>query len=106
MGQIDLMIGEANELKSFDSVAQDSQHSQFPAEFLNTLNIWGIPLHKLILKSGQPIIMLRNLSSTKGLCNGTRLIVKNIYKPSIEEFFYTRLTICCIIQYEKIQYGH
>ena len=44
-------------------------------EFLNTLQVPGIPLHKLELKPGMPVILLRNLDPANGLCNGTRLIV-------------------------------
>ena len=44
----------------------------------------GLPPHKLELKIGQPIMMLRNLNPNVGLCNGTRLIIKNIYHRLIE----------------------
>ncbi|GJY59729.1 DNA helicase [Tanacetum coccineum] len=47
----------------------------YPAEYLNSLNFAGFPPHRLELKVGAPIILLRNLNISGGLCNGTRLIV-------------------------------
>ena len=38
-----------------------------------------MPPHKLELKEGQPIILLRNVDPVQGLCNGTRLICKRFY---------------------------
>ncbi|CAG8826658.1 32251_t:CDS:1, partial [Gigaspora margarita] len=32
------------------------------------------------LKKNVPVILLRNLDPTEGLCNSTRLIIKNCYK--------------------------
>jgi ATP-dependent DNA helicase PIF1 len=47
----------------------------YPFEFLNTLEVSGMPSHKLLLKIGAPVFLLRNLDPLAGLCNGTRLIV-------------------------------
>ncbi|RZB72896.1 hypothetical protein D0Y65_036907 [Glycine soja] len=47
-------------------------------EFLNSLKTYGIPNHKLKIKVDTPIILLRNLDQTDGLCNGTRLIVTRL----------------------------
>ncbi|XP_070054281.1 uncharacterized protein [Nicotiana tomentosiformis] len=43
-------------------------------DFLHTLNPPGLPPYKLCLKKNCPIILLRNLNPSEGLCNGTRLI--------------------------------
>jgi hypothetical protein len=80
----DVMPGEAIELLSIDSTIRDSQQANYPTEFLNTLSVSGLPPHKLRLKLGLPIIMLRNLNPNAGLCNGTRLVVKNIHTKFIE----------------------
>ncbi|MCL7025254.1 hypothetical protein MKW94_001293 [Papaver nudicaule] len=37
-----------------------------------------MPSHKLCLKEGVPIMLLRNLDQTEGLCNGTRMVVKHV----------------------------
>ena len=42
-----------------------------------------MPPHKLALKIGQSIILLRNVDPNKGLCNGTRLICKRFYSRII-----------------------
>ncbi|POM80919.1 Helitron helicase-like protein [Phytophthora palmivora] len=56
----------------------------FEPEFLNSLNFSGIPPHRIVLKVGTPIIMIRNLNSDAGLCNGTRLRVVSLRERSIE----------------------
>ncbi|OWZ20552.1 Helitron helicase [Phytophthora megakarya] len=50
----------------------------FEQEFINSLNFSRIPPHKIALKVGTPIIMIRNLNSDAGLCNGTRLRVVSL----------------------------
>ncbi len=58
--------------------------SLYPVEFINTLQFSGIENHKLELKVGVPILLLRNLNQSIGLCNGTRLIVKRLGQHVIE----------------------
>ncbi|MCL7023229.1 hypothetical protein MKW94_007098, partial [Papaver nudicaule] len=50
----------------------------FPEEFLNDIETSGMPSHRLCLKEGVPIMLLRNLDQTEGLCNGTRMVVKHV----------------------------
>ncbi|XP_076928563.1 uncharacterized protein LOC143592521 [Bidens hawaiensis] len=45
----------------------------YSPELLNGLIISGLPNHKLVLKVGVPVMLLRNLNQKEGLCNGTRL---------------------------------
>ncbi len=52
--------------------------SLYLVEFLNTLQFSDIANHKLELKVGVPIFLLRNLNQSIGLCNGTRLIVNRL----------------------------
>jgi ATP-dependent DNA helicase PIF1 len=41
-----------------------------------------MPLHRLALKVGVPVMLLRNLDATSGLCNGTRLIISQTLAAS------------------------
>ncbi|PNY15928.1 ATP-dependent DNA helicase PIF1 [Trifolium pratense] len=63
------------------------QSDWFTSEFLNDIQCSGVPNHRLTLKVGVPIMLLRNIDQASGLCNGTRLQVrdlgKNIIKASI-----------------------
>ncbi|KAF1860974.1 hypothetical protein Lal_00000389 [Lupinus albus] len=53
-------------------------------EFLNSLRTSGLPNRKIKLKVGTPIMLLRNLDQTEGLCNGTRMIVNRLANHVIE----------------------
>ena len=56
---------------------------------MHQINESGLPPHELKLKKNCPVILLRNINPAKGLCNGTRLLVKNIHKTKLEcEFIY------------------
>jgi hypothetical protein len=61
-----------------------SMDSLYSVEFLNTLQFSDIANHKFELKVGVPILLLRNLNQSIGLCNGTRLIVKRLGQRVIE----------------------
>jgi len=52
-------------------------------EFLNSLRTSGLPNHSITLKVGTPIMLLRNLDQSEGLCNGSRLIVTRLAKHVI-----------------------
>lgn len=54
----------------------DSDNINFPVEFLNSLFFTGLPKHRLELKVNMPIMLLRNLNTKAGLCNGTRLLIE------------------------------
>ncbi|KAI9081086.1 hypothetical protein K1719_036845 [Acacia pycnantha] len=44
----------------------------------------GIPHHKLVLKLGVPVMLVRNIDQAAGLCNGTRLQVTQLGKNVIK----------------------
>ena len=63
----------------------NTQQSQvYSPEFLRSLKIPDLSPDKLKLKIGVPIILLRNLNPSEGLCNGTRLIVHGLQSKVID----------------------
>jgi len=62
---------------------ESSHFRSLTTEFLNSLTTSGLPNHNIKIKIGSPIMLLRNLDQTQGLCNGTRLIVTNLTKHVI-----------------------
>jgi hypothetical protein len=74
---IDTLTDEFGEFNAEDQ-------ANIPVEFLNSLNPSSLPPHKLKLKIGCIVILLRNLSLKKGLCNGTRLIVRDFKRNVIQ----------------------
>lgn len=73
--------GECTTYSSVDSVIDENHSTTYPIEFLNSIELSGVPPHKLELKVGVPIILMRNLNAPK-LCNGTRLRVTHL-NPNI-----------------------
>ncbi|GBP09385.1 ATP-dependent DNA helicase pif1 [Eumeta japonica] len=59
------------------------KHIKYPQEFLNSLDLPGLPPHNFQLKVGSVAIMLRNINQPR-LCNGTRLAIKKLLNNVIE----------------------
>lgn len=71
-----LLRGEVTTLTSVDEAKTEEDYdADMPTEYVNTLSFPNFPPHKLDLKIGCPVILLRNLAPGEGLCNGTRLIL-------------------------------
>ncbi|XP_028093771.1 uncharacterized protein LOC114293854 [Camellia sinensis] len=65
--------GNMEEYLGIDETDDTSQQSRYE-NFLNFLFPAGLPPHRLLLKKNCPILLLRNIDPSEGLCNGTRLI--------------------------------
>ncbi|XP_056630751.1 uncharacterized protein LOC130441204 [Diorhabda sublineata] len=71
------IIGTMHSFKSIDCVTNEDEATNYSIEFLNSLDVPGLPPHNLRLKVGSVVIMLRNINQPK-LCNGTRLVLRNL----------------------------
>ncbi|XP_019178828.1 PREDICTED: ATP-dependent DNA helicase PIF7-like [Ipomoea nil] len=74
---------------SCDSVCKSNSNVDMLAdlhtpEFLNVLRCSGVPNHSLTLKVGSPVMLLRNIHHSLGLCNGTRMIISKLVTHVLE----------------------
>ena len=60
---------------SRDCCVEDNDTTLYDVEFLNRVNVSGLPPHRLPLKEGACIILIKNLDIKNGHCNGTRYII-------------------------------
>ncbi|XP_022003615.1 uncharacterized protein LOC110901070 [Helianthus annuus] len=67
--------GDEVEYLSSDSICQTDQGKNeanvrlYSPDVLNGLKISGLPNHRLVLKVGVPVMLLRNIDQQNGLCN-------------------------------------
>ena len=64
----------ADAIETEPNNSTDSDH--VPVEYLRSITASGLPPSELHLKPGCSLILLQNLAPTRGLCNGTRLILR------------------------------
>ncbi|KAK9740632.1 hypothetical protein RND81_03G049700 [Saponaria officinalis] len=69
--------------KIFDMMLDDSCNI-YPSEFNNKLCPGGVSPHDLVLKENCPVILLRNILPSFGLCNGTRLVCSRFFPNLID----------------------
>jgi len=77
---LDIFPGETYPAFNSADTADEKDGAQlaYNLEVLNSITPSGMPPHKLILKVGAPIMLLRNLNARIGACNGTRLIINEL----------------------------
>ena len=69
---------------SRDSCIEENDHTLYDVEFLNRVNVSGLPPHRLPLKVGACVILIKNLDVKKGHCNGTRYIILQLSNSLIK----------------------
>lgn len=65
-------------------IADEKTMLKYPIEQINHIKIPTLPNHKLILKVGAIVILLRNICVSNGMCNGTRLRILALYEHNIK----------------------
>ncbi len=63
---------------SRDSCVEVDDTTMYDEEVLNKINVSGIPPHRLALKIGACIILIKNMNVKEQHCNGTRYIISNM----------------------------
>jgi ATP-dependent DNA helicase PIF1 len=80
--------GEERVYFSADSIKEDTSDPEavlmYPTEYFNMITASGLPLHKLTLKVGSPVMVLRNLNPSESVCNGTRGIITRMTNRVLE----------------------
>ena len=80
--------GEEREFLTADSLKNNGENGNddllYVVEYLNSINCSGLPLAKLKLEVGCPVIILRNLNPGEGVCNGSRGIVTRMSNRVLE----------------------
>ncbi|GFV28801.1 ATP-dependent DNA helicase [Trichonephila clavipes] len=69
--------GEMKEYLSMDTIMDTELSTSYPVEFLNSLELSGVPSHKLQLKLNVPVMLMRNINAPL-LCNGTKLWITKV----------------------------
>ncbi|KAI3776977.1 hypothetical protein L1987_46770 [Smallanthus sonchifolius] len=87
---LSIFPGEEKEYLSSDSICQtemvpdDLDETLYSPDILNGIKVSGMPNHRLVLKVGVPVMLLRNIDQKSGLCNETRLQVVSLGNRVIE----------------------
>ena len=81
----DSFPGQPHVLTSSDELVNPADLARFNIEYLNSLDPSGLPAHRLFIKPGMPLMLMRNLNPKMGLCNGTKLIFNKVHKNHLLE---------------------
>nr|GEX75447.1 hypothetical protein [Tanacetum cinerariifolium] len=96
---LDLSLGKENFYYRSDSICEyeglndNFNESLYSPDVLNGLKLSGIPNHRLALKVGAPVMLLRNIDQSAGLCNSTRLRITKLGERCIEAEIITETKV-------------
>jgi len=108
---LDMVPGEEKVYLSCDSPIHRNLNSDHiddvhTPEFLNTITASGLPNHKLGLKVGVPLMLLRNIDTRYGLCNGTRLVIIRMGRYVIEGRVISRTNVGDQVFVSRLSLSH
>jgi ATP-dependent DNA helicase PIF1 len=97
--------GEEHVFQGIDTVIGEEHQAQVQPEWLNGVEVSGLPQYRLKLKIGAVFMLLRNLDVPNGHCNGTRYKITNMTRRLIvampldsihgeNEIYIPRVPIC------------
>ncbi|EOA16073.1 hypothetical protein CARUB_v10004206mg [Capsella rubella] len=90
---LDQLEGEERTYLSSDSLDPSDKKSKnnpvLTPDFLNSLKVNGLPNHRIRLKVGCPVMLLRNIDPRGGLMNGTRLQITQLAEFVLEAIIIT-----------------
>ncbi|GFO17469.1 hypothetical protein PoB_004397400 [Plakobranchus ocellatus] len=79
---IEMMPGNSTTFMSIDSTLVEEETVHYPIEFLNSVDVAGLPSHRLTIKIGMPVKIMRSLTPPR-IMNGTRCIVTKISQNTV-----------------------
>lgn len=80
-------LGALQTYNSIDAVEVEGGSADvhdFPAEYLQSIDLASLPPSRLHLKVGVPVMLLRNLCPQEGLCNGSRMVITSLRRHCVE----------------------
>ena len=83
------IAGDLDSLYNVDSVVEKDNPALYTPEFPNSLNLSGLPPHRINIKTGAPIMLFRNLNISRRQCNGARYNVKVAARKLLMTKLYT-----------------
>ena len=77
---LELIPGDRKTYISVDEIDREDNEEAviFSEEYLHSLMPTSLPPHRLTLKVGSIVMLLRNLNIQQGICNGVRLVVRRM----------------------------
>lgn len=88
---------------SKDIICKECQNLNVSEELLNSINQSGLPNHKLELKTGAIVFLLRNLNPNQGLCNGTRILITALHENLIIGEILNGKLKGCLVEIPRIE---